>query len=449
MTTPLISFYGDDFTGSSAAMEVLSFAGVNTAMFLEPPSAQDLAEHPDLAAIGIAGVARSRPPHWMEEHLPAVFHAMAQFGAPISHYKTCSTFDSSPSCGSIGKAIDIAAPLLGGVWHPLVVGAPELKRYQAFGQLFAGISNKVYRLDRHPVMSKHPSTPMHEADVLRHLSLQTQRALALVDLAEIKAGTTDRAIAERLKQGAEVIAIDVIDQETLAEAGRCIWNDGRAPVFAVGSQGVEYALVAHWRAMGLLPRHFTPPTLQPVEQIFCVSGSCSAINEEQLADAESNGFIVLALDPALAVDPQAWSQEIDRLMQSSLASMAAGQDVIVATARGPNDASILRLRRALRETGASSTEVNDRIGQGLGTLVAEVRRQTSITRVIVAGGDTSGHTITALGVKSLTTVAPLVSGAPLCRINAHSALMDGMEVALKGGQMGAPDFFSRAKYGVS
>lgn len=448
MATPLISFYGDDFTGSSAVMEVLSFAGVNTAMFLEPPSAEDLAEHTDLAAIGIAGVARSQSPQWMENKLPAAFDALAKFGAPISHYKTCSTFDSSPICGSIGKAIDIAAPLLGGSWHPLVVGAPEIRRFQAFGQLFAGMAGQVYRLDRHPVMSQHPTTPMNESDILLHLAQQTEQKLALIDLAELKGGQANQAIAKRLEQGAQVIAIDVIDQETLAEAGRMIWNEGRAPVFAVGSQGVEYALVEHWRAIGLLPTEYSPPRLKPVEQIFGVSGSCSIINAEQLCSAEAKGFEVLPLEAARAVNPQTWKEALEELLNRALESLSAGRDVIVATARGPHDPSTQRLQRALREANVSSSEVNDRIGHGLGTLLAEVRHRTGLPRFVVAGGDTSGHAITALGVKSLTTVAPLAAGAPLCRIHAHSSVMDGLEVSLKGGQMGAPDFFSHAKSGV-
>ena len=145
MRKPLLAFYGDDFTGSSAVMEVLAFAGIPTVMFLEPPSPEYLARFPDLGAMGIAGVARSRDPHWMNQNLPQVFKALARFGAPIAHYKVCSTFDSSPTCGSIGRAIDIGAPLLGGQWHPLVVGAPEIRRYQAFGQLFAGTDDGVDR----------------------------------------------------------------------------------------------------------------------------------------------------------------------------------------------------------------------------------------------------------------------------------------------------------------
>ncbi|MCY0096737.1 four-carbon acid sugar kinase family protein [Hoeflea ulvae] len=448
MSDPLLAFYGDDFTGSSAVMEVLSFAGIPTVMFLEPPDAQELARFPDLAAMGIAGVARSCDPAWMDENLPAAFLALADFGAPIVHYKVCSTFDSSPGCGSIGKAIDIGTPIVGGSWHPLIIGAPAIRRYQVFGNLFAGMDDGVYRLDRHPVMSRHPATPMDEADLRLHLSRQTDRSIGLVDLARIKSGQADRALAEQIDRGAEIIAIDVLDDETLSEAGRLLWNEGRGPVFAIGSQGVEYALVAHLRAIGRLPAGFEPPGLEPVEQIFCVSGSCSSINSAQIEAAEARGFHIIDLDAAKAVDPHAWGNALEQTLQSSLASLSQGRNVLVATARGPDAASNNRLTRAILGAGLSAAAVNTRIGAGLGQLVADVRRKTRLPRVAVAGGDTSGHAMTALGVTALSAVAPLAPGAPLCRVHSRDPEIDGLEVTLKGGQMGSRDFFSHAKDGL-
>ncbi|MDF2999211.1 MAG: type effector Hrp-dependent outer, partial [Xanthobacteraceae bacterium] len=135
----LLTFYGDDYTGSSAVMEVLSFAGVPTVLFLGAPTPERVARFSEFRALGVAGVARSQSPAWMAKHLPPVFRQLAALNAPISHYKVCSTFDSAPHVGSIGKAIELAEPILGGAWHPLVVGAPAIARYQAFGNLFAGI----------------------------------------------------------------------------------------------------------------------------------------------------------------------------------------------------------------------------------------------------------------------------------------------------------------------
>lgn len=448
MANPLLSFYGDDFTGSSAVMEVLSFAGIPTVMFLEPPSADTLARYPGIQAMGIAGVARSRGPEWMEENLPGAFSALAQFGAPLAHYKTCSTFDSSPTTGSIGKAIEIGEGILGGQWFPLVIGAPAIKRYQAFGQLFAGMPNGIHRLDRHPVMRRHPTTPMDEADVRLHLSRQTNLKIDLIDLAEIKSGRTDLALAEKRAKGAKVIAIDVLDDETLVEAGRLLWSSGNSPVFAIGSQGVEYALVAYWRQTGFIASDYTPPKLMPVEQLFCVSGSCSGINAAQINAAKKQGFLIIDLDATQAIAGQAWGRALELVETQALNALAVGRDVIVATERGSSDHSVELLNDAINIADVSSSEVNDRIGAGLGRLVSDIRRKTGLPRVAVAGGDTSGHAMTALGVTALEAVAPLAPGAPLCRVASDSKEIDGLEVTLKGGQMGQPDFFSLAKSGM-
>ncbi|WP_331284398.1 four-carbon acid sugar kinase family protein [Devosia neptuniae] len=107
----LLSFYGDDFTGSSAVMELLSFAGLPTVLFLAPPSAAELARFKSYRGIGVAGIARAQSPEWMDRELPGVFSALEQLGAPIDHYKNCSTLDSAPPTGSIGRAIDIGVPI--------------------------------------------------------------------------------------------------------------------------------------------------------------------------------------------------------------------------------------------------------------------------------------------------------------------------------------------------
>ncbi len=444
---PLLAFYGDDFTGSSAVMEVLSFSGVPTMLFLAPPDAQMLARYPDLSVVGIAGLSRSKSPAWMDENLPSVFDALKETGARITHYKVCSTFDSSPETGSIGKAIDIGAPRLGGAWTPLVVGAPALRRYQIFGELYAGLGETIHRLDRHPVMSHHPVTPMAEANLGRHLHYQTARQTGLVSFIEIKAGEADAAVARARSGGAQIIALDVIDEEGLAEVGRLVANEGAERVFAVGSQGVEYALVAYWRATGRLPQSFKAPRLMPSGRLFCVSGSCSQVTAGQLDVAEQAGFAVLDLDVLACVDERAFASALDEVGRQALELMAAGRDVIVATSRLPESGEIARLAAVAAAAGISLEEANRRIGAGLGALILRMRRHLGVERVAIAGGDTSGHATTALGVEALSALAPLAPGAPLCKAHSISGDIDGLEVTLKGGQMGAPDFFLTTRDG--
>ena len=119
MSQPLYSFYGDDFTGSTDVLEGLSLAGVRSVLFLGSPTDGHLRRFSDCQAYGIAGDSRSRSPEWMDENLPAVFERLRSFGAPVVHYKTCSTFDSSPRVGSIGRAMEIGHRTLPGAFVPV------------------------------------------------------------------------------------------------------------------------------------------------------------------------------------------------------------------------------------------------------------------------------------------------------------------------------------------
>ena len=175
----MIAFYGDDFTGSTDALEFLERAGAGSILFLEPPSKALLDQYPHIDAFGIAGNSRSLPPAEMEDVLIPAFRSLKESGARHIHYKVCSTFDSSPLIGSIGKAIDIGATIFHQQFVPLLVAAPVLGRYCLFGNLFArmgiGSMGEIFRLDRHPSMKNHPVTPADESDLRIHLSRQTSK----------------------------------------------------------------------------------------------------------------------------------------------------------------------------------------------------------------------------------------------------------------------------------
>jgi len=445
---PLLAFYGDDFTGSSAVMEILAFAGVPTVMFLDVPSPDLLARLGHVRAFGIAGVARSRSPEWMTAELPRYFAALKALKAPILHYKTCSTFDSAPHLGSIGRATEIGLAITDADWAPLVVGAPAIGRYQMFGTLFAAVDGVAYRLDRHPVMARHPATPMAEADLCRHLDGQTTLPKAVIDWRQLLDGSADAALATARARGAKIVALDVFDQATLAATGCILWTNAcQTPLFAVGSQGVEYALVAHWRAAGLLPEGIAPPPLRPAAPLLVVSGSCSAITARQIAAAEAAGFLSVALDATAALAQGTWDAAVAGTQAIVHTALSSGRSVIVSIARGPDDPAISALTSALGASSANSGEVHERIGAGLGALVRGARQKSLIHRAIFSGGDTSGHAMLAVGAQALEPLAPLAPGAPLLAIRSADPLFDGMEVALKGGQMGDAALFVRARDG--
>ncbi len=248
----LMTFYGDDFTGSTDALEQLTLAGIRTALFIEPPTPEQLLRFPDLEAVGVAGMTRSLTPAAMEKVLRPALKQLKALGARHVHYKVCSTFDSSAKLGSIGRVIDLAAPIFPGPFVPLLVAAPALGRYTVFGTHFArfgiGSAGEVHRLDRHPSISRHPVTPMTEADLRRHLARQTKKTVALFDI--IKLGLPEHeAVVEfekLLATAPGVVLFDALYAEHLPGIGRLLdaHASARQPLFSVGSSGVETALAA-------------------------------------------------------------------------------------------------------------------------------------------------------------------------------------------------------------
>jgi 3-oxoisoapionate kinase len=448
----LVAFYGDDFTGSSAVMEVMTFAGLPAVMFIETPTPEQLERFQSYRAIGIAGVARAMPPSWMDAHLPEAFRALAALRARVTHYKVCSTLDSSPTVGSIGCAIDIGAPIFGETpgaanWQPFVVAAPAIGRYQAFGNLFAASGDSVYRLDRHPVMQRHPATPMDEADVRLHVGKQTARAIGLIDFAAIKGGAGLKQFDAELGQGRSLIALDIVDDETLRWVGELMWSRRERSLFAIGSQGVEYALVAHWRAQGWLPAASEQNAASAQSQIVAVSGSVSPVTALQIDWAQANGFDLIGFAAEASLDNDRRQAQINAVVERARLVLSSGRSPLVTTARGPNDVAVHRFRAKLAAAGSDPVEINARIGGALGEILRRLIGGGGVTRAAVSGGDTSGFAIRALGAYALEAIAPIAPGAPLCRAFSTDPKVDGIEITLKGGQMGKTDFFGSVRAG--
>jgi uncharacterized protein YgbK (DUF1537 family) len=389
----LLSFYGDDFTGSTDAMESLAIAGVRTVLFTQPPSPQQLAKYPGLRAFGVAGTTRAMPPDEMERTLRPAFQAMRACGAPIVHYKVCSTFDSSPTIGSIGCAIDVGAKVFETRPVPVVVGAPALGRYCVFGNLFvrnAGDTQPV-RIDRHPSMSRHPMTPMTEGDIALHLAKQTSKSIALLDVLRQSTVPEPNWLNDLT---ADVVLLDLLDPAQYAAMGALIARSG----FVVGSSAVEAALVGGARAT------FAP--IGPNGPILAVCGSCSPTSSRQVDWALSNGFVDASDRPGDATK-----------------AIRAGRSAVIHTRRG-------------------------RPGRDFYETIRNVLNATKVRRVLVAGGDTSGHVAQALGIESLEMIGELTRGSPLCRSTAPGSPADGLEITFKGGQIGGVDFFGLVQRGT-
>lgn len=447
----LISFYGDDVTGSTDALESLSAFGLDTLLFLGLPSAEECrtaAETYD--AVGIAGTSRSKSPAWMDAHLPDMFARLRTIAAPIAHYKICSTFDSAPEIGNIGRAIEIGRTAFDSKGAtPIVVGAPTLGRYTAFGNLFARAGSEIFRIDRHPTMARHPVTPMHEADLLKHLALQTSISTALFDFVAQRTPGAEQALEELMLVN-QAVLLDVLDAPSQLFAGQQLWRQAQAsdrPLLCVGSSGVGAALIAHWLDVGRhgIARRTWPSTA--VHQIAVVSGSCSPATAAQIGWAGQNGFDLIKADPIALVTEGASGPEAARLVQAGLSSLSRGGSPIVFTAEGPDDEAVASFSAFsdAHELGRATCQI--RIGELLGEILRNFVLETGLSRVAVAGGDTSGAVTEALGIRALRMQAAITPGAPLCSALRTLDRENMFEIALKGGQMGPPEYFGDIRNG--
>ncbi|MEC3909243.1 four-carbon acid sugar kinase family protein [Sphingobium sp. CR2-8] len=431
MTDLLYAFYGDDFTGSTDVLEQLAEGGVPAILFLRQPDEALRARFPDVRAIGLAGDARSQSPAWMDAHLPGAFAALGAGGAPIMHYKTCSTFDSSPTVGSIGRALEIGRAALGGI-VPILIGAPHLGRYLIFGTLFAAAGGVVHRIDRHPTMARHPVTPMTEADMRLHLARQTKARIALAPIDRIAAGDAEALFLRAVDEGDDAILFDGMDEASLQAVGQVLLaHQGARFRFAVGSSGVTRAMIWAWQAQGIVPPPAALPRAGAVDRLLVMSGSCSPVTAAQIGVARGDGFATIAADVGALVGGS--PGEEDRLTQAAVAALRDNGRVVVHSAEGP-------LSDEVPAAGAA-------IGAALGRVSRDVVRQTGIGRILFAGGDTSSHGVAQMGLDALAWAAPLERGAPLVRAYCAEPELDGLELVLKGGQMGAPDFFETVRRG--
>jgi len=428
----LYCYYGDDFTGSTDVLEQLAVNGVSSVLFLTTPSQAQLARFADCQAIGFAGDARSQTPEWMSSHLPGIFTRMLELNPAVVQYKVCSTFDSAPHRGSIGRALEIGRTVFATRTVPIGVAAPQLGRFVVFGHLYAAAGGEVYRIDRHPTMAHHPATPMHEADLRLHLSSQTDLSIGLVDLRAFQTLQDRQDFSRQASSGAAATLLDGIDVAMLQQAGKLVWDlkEDSQPVFTIGSSGLTAGLVAHWRSTGILAPARPAVTAAATDRILIISGSCSAVTGQQIQWARSHGYGCAELDAAglASGNPQAR----ETALRLGLQSLESGCDTALYTALG-------------KPSGATHDQS---LGVALGRLLLELLQQTGVGRIVLCGGDTASHAVQQLNLTAITFAGALAPGAPLCRAHAEEGTgLDGLELVLKGGQIGPEDFFDIARRG--
>jgi uncharacterized protein YgbK (DUF1537 family) len=313
-----------------------------------------------------------------------------------------------------------------------------------FGNHFATIGDLTYRLDRHPIMSKHPITPMDESDLRLHLSRQTNRRIGLLDVRHLALPDTEMEnyFYNQLDEGVEIIILDTLDRSHLKTIGRLLWKLGKNDrILVVGSSGVEFALTELWKAEGLIekPRAFKSPGA--VNNIVAISGSASPLTVSQIQWALENGFKGIQMNSSLLVDGASQDTERNRLVDQATQILSQGQSVVLYSALGPEDPMIASTKERLTTSGFSPSKVGEVLGIQQGIVLKQILTRTGLRRVAIAGGDTCGHVLRQLSIYVLEFIIPLGIAAPLCHASSSLPQLDGIEIALKGGQLGEVDFF--------
>ena len=434
--SPALVWYGDDFTGATDTLGTAARAGLHALLFLKTPDAALLARAGALDVVGIAGAARAMSPEEMRAELQPVAALFRSIGARVLHYKTCSTFDSAPQIGSIGAAIAVLRHAVETPWTAIVGGQPNLGRYCLFGHLFAaaGSGGEVHRLDRHPTMSRHPVTPMHESDLRRHLAAQGVARVASVPYTAASGpARLQAALDGALGTAPDAVLFDVSAAAELEAIGAVLWAQAEvATLLAVGPSSVVQALAAFTGRGTSKPGATASPPARRVEPatgpVLVMAGSMSPVSAQQVAAAQAFDRLTLDADALAHADATA----LDRYADALAGPLAAGRHLLVT------------LPGAVLAGDADGRD----LARAGGALLARVLARVPLRRVGIAGGDTSSHAVQALDAWGLSYEADIGAGAALCRLHSDVPSLDGMEIMLKGGQMGTADVFDRLVHGA-
>lgn len=399
---------GDDFTGSSDLANTLTRGGMRTVQYTGTPTTPAAAE---VEAGVVALKSRSIPAADAVAQSLAALGWLREQGCTQILFKYCSTFDSTPH-GNIGPVADALADALGA--GPVVVcpAFPGTGRSIYQGHLFVHD-----RLLCESGMERHPLTPMTDADIRRWLAPQTRHPVGHVPAQTVFAGAeaVAAALAAEAAAGRRLVVVDAIRDADLMEIGRA----ARALPLVTGGSGIALGLPGNF---GIAPRPVAW-TGQPGKGIV-LSGSCSRATLGQVARHRAAGHPVRAIDADAVIGRRATpSETADWLLSAEGLPLAY-------TSADPEAVAAIQARHG-REAASAALE----------TFFAETARLAvagGVTRVITAGGETSGAIVEALALSELQIGPEIDPGVPALRARAD------LVVALKSGNFGAEDFFEKA-----
>ncbi len=400
----------DDYTGASDLAGMLHLAGVPAVQIFGVPA--DPVEEIAVpgGAVIVALKSRSVPRETAVELSLRSLRQLRKLAPRQVQFKYCSTFDSTPR-GNIGPVTEALLDAMGVACTVAVPALPVNGRTQYLGHLFVE-----GRLLAESPLRDHPLNPMTDSNLLRWLAAQTSARVGLVPLPVVLAGAgaIQRCLRELESQGVRIALVDAVTDADLDAIAAAVAG---MPLITGGS-GITLAMARLWRRQDNLGSPPAAPRLQRGRGTIILAGSCSAATLEQLDRWEAAGHPILRVsEPAQAASAGGYTRaEIARTGIATIASSATSS------------------RRNVDPQAARAFET------AFGRLAAQVVREGLADNIIVAGGETSGAVVDALGVKAARVVGLVAPGVP------SLLSLDGRHLwlVLKSGNFGGPDFFADA-----
>jgi 3-dehydrotetronate 4-kinase len=415
MAGPLIGCIADDFTGATDLANNFVRAGMTAVQVIGVPSGPPA---PDAQVIVVALKSRTIPAaEAVAQSLAALEWLRAQ-GARQIYFKYCSTFDSTPA-GNIGPVAEALMDALGCDFAIATPAFPDNARAVFKGHLFVG---DVLLSDSG--MRDHPLTPMRDANLVRVLQAQCRRKVGLIDWRVVAQGAPAirERVAELRSQGVGLAIVDALSNEDLMRIGPALADHA----LVTAGSGIAIGLPANF---GIAPSRHASELPAPQGARAIVSGSCSQATNAQVADFLSRGGRAFAIDPLrvgrgepVAQEALAWAEPL-----------LAGGPVLVYSTAEPEAVKATQSQLGTEAAGPMIERTLAAVAHGL------VER--GVGQLIVAGGETSGACVQALGITQLRIGPQIDPGVPWCHARVGSR---GLHLALKSGNFGGADFFTRS-----
>lgn len=416
----ILGIIADDFTGATDVASMLVRAGMHTVQVLGVPE-DGL---PKADAVVIALKTRTITPADAVAQSLAALAALRAAGARQIYFKYCSTFDSTPE-GNIGPVTDALMAALGTDFSIACPAFPENGRTVFRGHLFVG---DVLLSDSG--MRNHPLTPMTDANLMRVLQAQTRQTVGLLrhDVLDGGAPATQERIELLRAEGVKIAVADAVSNAhllTLAEA--C----AELPLLTAGS-GVALGLPPAYARRGWFTPNANAADLDQLQgPAAVVSGSCSEATNAQVAQWMGAGRTALQIDPLALHEGR---QTAATVLAQAVEALPQGPVLVYATAT-PESVRAVQQALGVQAAGELVEHALAHIAKGL--------VQAGVRRLVVAGGETSGAVVQALGVQQLRIGAAICPGVPWTQSTLPES-GDNVQLALKSGNFGGVDFFAQA-----